>query len=79
PVRRNTVRNAAGLGAAMCAAVACAVHPSVEEATHRMVHPADVFTPDAARARLYRDLRNIYADIPSQTDPVLTRLHSLLQ
>lgn len=78
PVTRNEVRNAAGLGAAICAAVACGIHPDVETATRHMVHVADTVSPDPARARRYRALEAVYAEISTQTDALLERTHQIL-
>lgn len=78
PVVRNEVRNAAGLGAAICAAVACGIYPDLSIATERMVHQADGFTPDSARAQLYSKLGAVYADISAQTDAILERTHTIL-
>jgi sugar (pentulose or hexulose) kinase len=78
PVVRNEVRNAAGLGAAMCVAVACEIYSDLDIATHRMVHPADRFTPDPDRAHLYNELGAVYVDISTQTDVLLERTHKIL-
>ncbi|MGY3319586.1 FGGY-family carbohydrate kinase [Arthrobacter sp. TE12232] len=78
PVVRNEVRNAAGLGAAICVAVACGIYRDIDEATSRMVHEADGFTPNAARAQLYRNLGAVYSDISAETDAILERTHNIL-
>ncbi len=79
PTTRNQARDAAALGAAICAAVACGVHPGLDVATERMVHRADEFTPDAAATRLYRRLRGVYADLQAATDDVLRRTYDILE
>lgn len=78
PAVRNEMRNAAGLGAAICAAVACGVYPDFEAASARMVREADVFLPDPDRALLYRELGEVYADISAQTDALLERTSHIL-
>ncbi|MGZ0711717.1 FGGY-family carbohydrate kinase (plasmid) [Coraliomargarita sp. W4R53] len=78
PVARNEVRNAAGLGAAICVAVACGIYPDLDVATERMVHQADGFTPDPSHAQLYRKLGEVYADISAQTDVILERTYNIL-
>lgn len=78
PVVRNEVRNAAGLGAAVCAAVACGVHPGFDEAVARMVRQSDRFEPDPENVELYARLRSVSADIATQTDSILERTHRIL-
>ncbi|QIK63774.1 sugar kinase [Leucobacter viscericola] len=78
PAVRNEMRNAAGLGAAICAAVACGVYPDFDAASARMVREADVFLPDPDRALLYRELGEVYADISAQTDALLERTSHIL-
>jgi sugar (pentulose or hexulose) kinase len=78
PAVRNEMRNAAGLGAAICAAVACGVYPGFAEASAAMVREADVFLPDPDRATLYTQLGEVYADISAQTDAILERTSHIL-
>lgn len=78
PVVRNEVRNAAGLGAAISAAVACGIYSDTKVATERMVHQVDGATPDASRVRLYRQLGAVYDDITERTDALLARTHAIL-
>ena len=78
PVVRNRVRNAAGLGAAICVAVACGVYPDFETASARMVHQEDRFLPITAHTGLYRQLAEVYADISASTDALLERTSQIL-
>lgn len=78
PVVRNVVRNSAGLGAAICAAVACDVYPSFDEASKHMVRREDRFEPNPENAALYTELCAVSAEIPLQTDPILERTHKIL-
>jgi sugar (pentulose or hexulose) kinase len=78
PVVRNVVRNSAGLGAAICAAVACGVYPSFDEASKQMVRPEDRFEPNLENSALYAELCEVSAEIPRQTDPILERTHKIL-
>ncbi|WP_158865769.1 FGGY-family carbohydrate kinase [Leifsonia sp. AG29] len=78
PVLRNEVRDAAGLGAAICVAVACGIDATFDEAAQRMVRRADTFYPDPSTARLYEELGSVYADIRDHTDPLLERTHRIL-
>jgi sugar (pentulose or hexulose) kinase len=78
PVVRNVVRNAAGLGAAVCVAVACGIYPDFDEAAARMVRREDRFEPDPRNAALYEQLCTVSAEIPMQTDPILEKIHKIL-
>lgn len=53
PVSRTQVSGAAGLGSAICAAVALGIYPSFPEAAEAMVRPGEVFTPRAEAVALY--------------------------
>lgn len=54
PTQRNTVTDAAGLGAAISAAVGLGAFASYEEAIGRMVSPEAGFAPDMQTHALYR-------------------------
>jgi xylulokinase len=70
PARRTTVNDAAGLGAAICAAVGHGVYPDWDQATAAMVTVGDQFTPDARAARAYQQINKIYAGLTAVTDPL---------
>ena len=70
PDRRTTVRDAAGLGAAICAAVGHGVYPGWDEATAAMVRAGDEFAPDAPAARAYQKINQVYAALTTYTDPL---------
>ncbi len=74
---RPAVADAAGLGAAVCAAVGHGTHPSFEAAVAAMTRPGDRFEPDPAAHAAYDALVEVYADVPAATDPVLRRLAEL--
>ena len=78
PVVRNVVRNASGLGAAICVAVACDVYPNFGEASKHMVRREDRFEPNPDNLQLYTQLGAVSAEIPSQTDAILERTHRIL-
>jgi sugar (pentulose or hexulose) kinase len=78
PVVRNQVRNAAGLGAAICVAVACGVYPSFDSAIDGMVQVADETQPNPDLTELYGQLGEVYTDISAQTDVILERTFSIL-
>ena len=78
PAVRNEVRNAAGLGAAICVAVACSVYPTFDDASSHMVHREDRFAPNPQNVDLYAQLRAVHAEIAAQTDAILQRTHRIL-
>ena len=59
PARRGTVADAAGLGAALCAAVGHGLYPDWDQATAAMISPGRTFTPDPAAARTYQQLNQV--------------------
>jgi sugar (pentulose or hexulose) kinase len=70
PTRRTTVNDAAGLGAAICAAVGHGIYPGWGQATAAMVAAGDEFAPDAVAARAYRQINTVYAGLTAVTDPL---------
>ena len=70
PARRTTVNDAAGLGAAICAAVGHGIYPGWDQATAAMVSPGQQFTPDPGAARAYQQINQVYATLTSHTDPL---------
>jgi xylulokinase len=70
PARRTTVNDAAGLGAAICAAVGHGIYPDWDQATAAMVTVGDQFAPDARAARAYQQINKIYAGLTAVTDPL---------
>jgi sugar (pentulose or hexulose) kinase len=79
PARRTTVTDAAGLGAALCAAVGHGIYPDWDQATAAMVAVGDQFTPDAPAVRAYQQINKIYADLTSFTDPLFRSMADALQ
>jgi xylulokinase len=79
PARRTTVIDAAGLGAAICAAVGHGIYPDWDQATTAMVATGDQFTPDAPAVRAYQQINNIYAGLTSFTDPLFRSMAEALQ
>jgi xylulokinase len=70
PARRTTVNDAAGLGAAICAAVGHGIYPGWDQATAAMVSAGDEFAPDARAARAYQQINKLYATLTTYTDPL---------
>lgn len=77
PVERAGVSDAAGLGAAICAAVGHGVHPDFDAAVGAMTRPGDVFTPDPGARSRYQEVFEVYADLNRFTDPMLERVATL--
>jgi xylulokinase len=70
PARRATVADAAGLGAAICAAVGHGIYPDWDQATEAMVRPGDGFAPDPQAARAYQQINQVYSTLTAFTDPL---------
>jgi xylulokinase len=70
PARRTTVNDAAGLGAAICAAVGHGIYPDWGRATAAMVAVGDEFAPDARSARAYHMINEVYAGLTTFADPL---------
>ena len=70
PARRTAVNDAAGLGAAVCAAVGHGIYPDWDQATAAMVDAGDEFAPGAGAARAYQQINRVYAGLTAFTDPL---------
>jgi sugar (pentulose or hexulose) kinase len=70
PALRASIGNAAGVGAAICAAVGVGLYATFEDAVDAMVRPGTVFHPHADTHRLYRQMYEVRRDIFMQTDPI---------
>lgn len=79
PVVRNTVNGAAGLGSAICVAVAAGIYGSFQEAVENMVHVKDTFIPNPETTALYEKMLPIYQDITTHTDEVLKKTDEIFQ
>ena len=77
PAQRAGVADAAGLGAAICAAVGSGVHHDFETAMAAMIRPGSVFEPDPRASGRYAALRKVYAALPEFTDPMFRRMSEL--
>ncbi len=77
PMVRNEVNGAAGLGAAICAAVAAGVYDSFDEAVKNMVRIKDTFTPNPETVAFYEKMYPIYSNITKHTDEVLKEAYEL--
>jgi len=79
PTRRTTVNDAAGLGAAICAAVGHGIYPDWGRATAAMVTAGDEFAPDARAARAYQKINKVYAGLTTFTDPLFRSIADGIQ
>lgn len=77
PTVRNEVNGAAGMGAAICAAVATGVYGSFEEAVKNMVRYTRTFEPNFENVSLYEKMLPIYSGITKHTDEVLKQSYEL--
>ena len=79
PTVRNEVTGAAGLGAAVCAAVAAGVYPSFEDAVANMVRFSDRFRPSPENTEIYDKMYPIYWDITNHTDAILKKTYEIFK
>jgi xylulokinase len=70
PARRTAVNDAAGVGAAICAAVGHGIYPDFAKAAAAMVAVGDTFAPDARAVTAYRKVSQVYAGLTAYTDPL---------
>src|SRR4051794_20267611 len=70
PACRTTVNDAAGLGAAICAAVGHGIYPGWDQATAAMVSSGRQFTPDPRAVRAYQQISQVYATLAGYADPL---------
>jgi len=79
PARRTTVSDAAGVGAAICAAVGHGLYPGWAQATAAMVTRGDEFEPDALAASAYQKINQVYAGLTDFTDPLFRAMADALR
>ncbi len=74
PSSRSVGSGGAGLGAAICAAVATGAYPDFETAAARMTKSRESFAPNAANTDVYRRMNApVYQTIRDATDGILER------
>ena len=80
PAVRNEIPDAAGLGSAICAAVAVGTYDSFATAIEKMVRVSRRFRPIPEHASLYEKMnQDIYRHITGFTDPILEKSHLIFQ
>ena len=70
PARRAAIDDAAGLGAAICAAVGVGMHPDFPSAVSAMVRSGAEFQPSVEGAAAYAAVRSRYRAMRSASDPL---------
>jgi len=74
PASRNVVNSAAGLGSAICAALATGVYDNYVTAIEKMVKIRDVFQTDFEHYELYKKMNDeVYKHITGYTDEILKK------
>ncbi len=80
PAARNVVNVAAGLGSAICAAVAVGAYNDFFTAIEKMVRIRDVFHPNEEHTALYEKMNNdVYRHITSVTDAILEKSYPIFE
>jgi len=73
----NRIADAAGLGSAICAAVAMGAHDSFQTAIDAMVHEKQSYTPNSQAVDFYQRLNTeVFSQLSSATDHLLKLNHS---
>jgi len=80
PACRNIVNGAAGLGAAICAALATGVYQDHVAAIKQMVKIKDTFEPDPGNSSTYQRMnKEAYRHITTYTDEILKRSYPIFK
>ncbi len=74
PATRAGMPDAAGLGAAICAAVGSGMHPDFRAAIEAMVSEGRMFTPDPSAVSAYNSIAARYDSLTGFTDPMYRHL-----
>ena len=78
PAHRNMVNGSAGMGAAICTALALGVYPNRQEAIENMVKIRDTFLPVAENVQLYKEINeNVYRHLADHNDDLLKKSHDI--
>jgi sugar (pentulose or hexulose) kinase len=78
PAVRNVVNGAAGLGSAICAAVATGAYDTFDMAIEKMVRVEKTFSPDKANTTLYHRMnQDVYQLITRATDDILEKAYPI--
>jgi len=79
PAHRNVVNSSAGLGAAICVALALGIYTDRQEAIDNMVRLRDTFMPVKENVKRYNRINTeVYQHIVPATDNLLLKSHHIL-
>lgn len=77
-VSRNEVNGAAGIGSAICVAVATRIYKDFKSAVSNMSRIKDTFTPNKENHELYTQMNEkVYKKITQHTDEILKESHKI--
>jgi len=80
PTARNVVNGAAGLGSAICAAVAVGAYDQFSTAIEKMVRIRDLFQPIEENTVVYEKINTgVYKHITRYTDTILEKSYPIFQ
>lgn len=80
PASRSEGGGGAGLGAAMCAAVAIGSYPDFDTAAARMARPRESFAPNPMNVGVYRRMNEAaYREAPALTAEILKRSYPIFK
>lgn len=75
---RNVVNNAAGIGAAINAAVGLGCYPDYDTAIDNMVRIRDSYEPNLENTKVYDQvIKEVYMDIKDYSDPVNKKIYDI--
>jgi sugar (pentulose or hexulose) kinase len=73
---RNKINGAAGLGAAICVAVATGTYSDFSQAVGAMVHQRDEFSPNPKNHKVYTTINEgVYRELASMLEGTLKQMH----
>jgi len=73
---RNQINGAAGLGAAICVAVATGIYTDYTQAVGAMVHLRDEFSPNPKNHKIYTTINEgAYRELASMLEGTLKQMH----
>lgn len=78
--RRNEITGSAGLGAAICVAMALGIYPDRNTAIEKMVRKKEVFNAKPENVALYREINEgVYQHLSANIDNVLRKSHDIFK
>ena len=78
PAHRNVVNNSAGMGAAICTALALGIYKTRQDAIDSMVKRRDAFNPIAENVKLYKTINEeVYRHLAETNDNLLKKSHDI--